>query len=108
MLGNSLNDLEDEVVDSIKNYSNIKTMIDTHNAILANTDPMEEFKKYQEYIEHIHVSEVDLKPIHNISFHKNFAETLKNLTYKKVITYELSEHDNLENNISTFNKLYNN
>jgi sugar phosphate isomerase/epimerase len=50
VLGNSLNDLEDEVVDSIKNYSNIKTMIDTHNAILANTDPMEEFKKYQEYI----------------------------------------------------------
>jgi len=98
----------EEVVDNIKNYSNIKTMIDTHNSILANTDPIEEFKKYQEYIEHIHVSEVDLKPIHNISFHKNFAETLKNLTYKKVITYELSEHDNLENNISTFNKLYNN
>jgi sugar phosphate isomerase/epimerase len=96
----------DEIVDSIKNYSNIKTMIDTHNSVLANTDPIEEFKKYQEYVYHIHVSEIGLKPIDNISFHKNFAETLKNLLYNKVITYELLEHNNLENNISIFSKIY--
>jgi len=92
----------------IKNkYKNIKTMIDTHNLILEGYDPSVEFLKYKNQINHIHISEVNLKPISNLEFHKNFSNILKVGNYEKTITYEVNNLINIDTNINTFIELYN-
>lgn len=78
------------------NLQNIKTMIDTHNLLNEGFDPIKEFERNIEVIEHIHISENDLKPIHNIEFHKSFAEALKSNWYNKGVTYEVKKTDSLD------------
>lgn len=47
----------DEIVSflSMGGFSNIKTMIDTHNLLYENALPSEEYQKYSSYISHVHV-----------------------------------------------------
>ena len=57
-----------EIVDFIvsNDLKNIKTMIDTHNIIMENQDPLNELKTYFNYIKHIHISEPGLKKLNNM------------------------------------------
>lgn len=98
-----------EIVDFIEKNKliNIKTMIDTHNLKLEGYDPIVELKKYYDYINHIHISEIKLLPITNPEDHITFSNELKNIGYNKIITYEVLKCDNLENELDTFIKIYN-
>ena len=88
------------------NFKNIQTMIDTHNLILENLDPIIELKKNFNRISHIHISEKNLLPITEESFHQDFSKTLKMLNYKKIVTYEFKPSENFIQNLETFTKLY--
>lgn len=97
-----------EIVKFIKdnNFKNIRTMIDTHNLLNENLNPIEELEKNINFIEHVHVSENQLKPIENIDFHKDFAKALKKNNYKFNVTYEVKKTDNLEASIEQFSLIY--
>lgn len=90
----------------INDFRNIKTMIDTHNSILENSDPIIELNHFFDYIEHIHVSEVKLTPLVGIPFHEKFSNEIKKCGYDKTITFELGMFDNFSNSINTFSKIY--
>jgi D-psicose/D-tagatose/L-ribulose 3-epimerase len=92
---------------NLNNFSNIKTMIDTHNLLLESEDPIEIIEKYYNHIYHIHISENKLLPLSDLEFHKKFSEKIKSLGYENIITYELLPCDNLEEKIKVFTKIYN-
>lgn len=96
-----------EIVDDIKNFSNIRTMIDTHNLILENISVTDSFLKYKKYIKHIHFSEKDLVPISDYSFYYNLIDFLKNEQYNEGITYELKLTDNIIKESKKFIELKN-
>jgi sugar phosphate isomerase/epimerase len=97
-----------EIVDFIKKngFKNIKTMIDTHNVILENENPIEILELYYDYIEHIHISEVNLSPFKNNEFHNNFSKKLQEMKYSKIITYEVLKHDSLRDSVKSFVDTY--
>lgn len=97
-----------EIIKFIEKHKlrNIKTMIDTHNSILENRNPIIELVDFFDYIEHIHVSEIDLKPIVINDFHIQFSNKLKEMKYNKTITYEVIKTDDIFFSIDTFSKLY--
>lgn len=97
-----------EIVDFLEknNFTKIKTMVDTHNSILENQNPIVEYDNYSKFIEHIHISEKKLLPLEDIKFHTEFSNFLRKKEYKNIITYELLECDNLYDTIKTFNELY--
>jgi len=95
-----------EFIDSNK-LTNIKTMVDTHNLILENQNPIDNLEKYFQYIYHIHISEPKLSCIKDEFFHKQFSNKIKELGYNKIITYEVNKCEDLENSIELFSKIYN-
>jgi len=98
-----------EIVDFIdqNKFINIKTMIDTHNLILEGNDLIIELNKYYNYINHIHISEVNLSPITNPEIHIKFSNELKKMRYDKIITYEVLKCDNVESELKRFIEIYN-
>jgi sugar phosphate isomerase/epimerase len=84
------------------NFNNIKTMIDTHNIILENQDPIEIFISHYDYINHIHISEKKLNPFTPSDFHLNFSKIIKNKKYNKTITYEVLKHDKFYESTKNF------
>ena len=84
-----------QIVPDIEKYSNIKTMIDTHNLILEGENIIEQYKKYSDYIKHIHISEKDLKPIKDWSKYYEFVDLLREQCYSYGITYELKPPENI-------------
>ena len=97
-----------EIVNFLKthNFTHIKTMIDTHNSILENKNPLLEIVDNFEYINHIHISELDLKVIMENNFHYSFSDKLKFLGYNKTITYEVMKCDEILESIKVFSKIY--
>lgn len=95
----------DEIVEDIKNFSNIKTMIDTHNLILENKNIQDTYKKYKNYIKHIHFSEKDLVPIDNYSFYINLVDFFIENGYNYGITYELKDTNSIIEESKKFIKL---
>jgi sugar phosphate isomerase/epimerase len=98
-----------EIVDFIiqNKFSNIKTMIDTHNVILENQTPSKILLKNILYIDHIHVSEIGLGDFIESDSHLELAKTLKNINYDKLIIYESKPSFNLLKSIELFSKIYN-
>jgi sugar phosphate isomerase/epimerase len=99
-----------EIVEFIKNneLTNIRTMIDTHNLILENCNPTIEFVKYNDYINHIHVSETGLAPITENETHRVFSKKLVESDYSGVITYEAKKDNKFIESLKVFNDLYKN
>lgn len=97
-----------EIIDflSVFQFKNIKTMIDTHNLILEGDDPIKVLNKNYNFIGHIHISEVNLKPIINETFHRKFFESIQSIEYKGIVTYELLNSQDLEKDIYKFTKIY--
>lgn len=97
-----------EIVNFIKknNFYNIKTMICTHNLFLENESIFDNFINYQDYIKHIHISEIDLKPIKNFHIHQQFSSLLKKYNYNDSITYEIKKCDEIYETINDFVKIY--
>lgn len=88
-------------------FSNIKTMIDTHNVILENQNPSKLFLENTAYIDHIHVSEIGLGDFVKSDEHIELSNTLKNNNYNGLIIYESKPSLNLLKNIELFSKIYN-
>lgn len=98
----------EEIVSFIRknNFNSIKTMIDTHNSILENKNPISEYNKFKDYVEHIHVSEKGLLPIVLKDFHVEFSRILKSTSYNKMITYEVIKTQDTFKSIETFKEIY--
>ena len=94
-----------QIVPDIEKYSNIKTMIDTHNLILEGENIIEQYKKYSDYIKHIHISEKDLQPIEDWSKYYEFVDLLEEQCYSYGITYELKPPENIIEESNKFLKL---
>lgn len=90
----------------INNFRNIKTMIDTHNSLLENSDPMVELIHFFDYIQHIHVSEIKLEPLKDIKFHEDFSKIIKKQKYDKAITFELGKCEDFSNAVNIFANIY--
>lgn len=91
----------------INQFNNIKTMIDTHNAELENDFYLNDKLKYfDNYIEHIHVSEIKLVNIKENELHKNFNLVLDFISYNKTITYEVLNNEGVLDSIKKFVELY--
>ena len=99
----------DEIIGFIEHnkFVNIKTMIDTHNLILENNDPVIELLKYKDYIKHIHISEKNLDLFKTNEMHQRFSNQLNKIDYKGIVTYEVKKQDNLLDSIVEFSKIYN-
>jgi len=97
-----------EIVDfiTLNQLKNIKTMIDTHNIILEDSDPIKELEYNYEYINHIHISEKKLGPINNPNFHLKFSNQIKELGYNKTITYEVMKCENIMDSVKNFYEIY--
>jgi sugar phosphate isomerase/epimerase len=89
------------------NFNNIKTMIDTHNIILEGSNPAEKFMEYQEYIDHVHVSEIGLNSFKESDMHHQLAETLHTNQYDGLVVYECNQSATLFNDIVSFANIYN-
>ena len=96
----------DEIVSFLRehNYTNIFTMIDTHNLFLEKQDPIEKYLQYKDYIKHIHVAEIGLGQLKSKSFHKKFAKVLED--YEHVITHEIRDRENFKKSLKTFKEIY--
>jgi sugar phosphate isomerase/epimerase len=97
-----------EIVDfiTLNQLKNIKTMIDTHNIILEDSDPLKELEDNYEYINHIHISEKKLTPIKNANFHLKFSNQIKELGYNNTITYEVMKCENIMDSVKNFYEIY--
>lgn len=97
-----------EIVNFIKfnNLKNIKTMIDTHNIVLEGGDPIKIFETYYDEINHIHISEKKLLPLHNLDFHNKFSKSIKKTKYDGIITYEVLKCENIMESVKQFYKIY--
>ena len=99
----------DEIVNFIdmNNFTNIKTMIDTHNIILEGQDPSEIFLKYQSHIKHIHVSENELSNLKDSIQHNKLSQVLHDHNYDGLIVYECIKTATLLGDIKLFSYIYN-
>ena len=89
------------------NFYDIKTMIDTHNIILEGQNPAEKFIEYREYIDHVHVSELELANFKESDMHHQLAETLHAYQYDGLVVYECNQSATLFNDIMSFANIYN-
>jgi sugar phosphate isomerase/epimerase len=98
-----------EIVSFIQknNFNNIKTMIDTHNIILENQSPSNIFTEYYSYIDHIHISEINLESFKPSNYHYELSNKLKEFNYKGLVIYECKKSNSLIEDIKTFSKIYN-
>jgi sugar phosphate isomerase/epimerase len=97
-----------EIVDFIihNDFKNIKTMVDTHNVKLEGLDPLNEFRNNIQYINHIHISEPNLKTLSDFDLHKEFSKLLKSFNYNGIITYEVNKCDNIIESVKDFYLIY--
>ena len=98
-----------EIVDFIKtnNFKNISTMIDTHNILLENENPVIIFNQYKDYIKHIHISEEKLDSFIESDNHNALSELLTTSEYNDLIIYEAKLTPQLKKDIKLFSKTYN-
>jgi sugar phosphate isomerase/epimerase len=98
-----------EIIDFIlcNKFSNIKTMIDTHNIILENQTPSQIFNENFQHIDHIHVSEFGLKDFTPSKNHTELAKAIKYSGYNGLIIYEAKPSLNFMESIKLFTQTYN-
>jgi len=87
-------------------YKNIVTMCDTHNSWLEGQDPNDELTKYKDYIKHIHISEVNLDIITDSKKHDEIKQTLMEINFDGLLTYEVKPNENLNQSIKLFSEIY--
>jgi sugar phosphate isomerase/epimerase len=97
-----------EVVEFIdmNGFSNISTMIDTHNVILENEIPYASYIENIDMVKHIHVSEVGLTDYKHSNIHSDLANALKVSNYEGLLIYEAKPSANLAESLTLFKKTY--
>jgi sugar phosphate isomerase/epimerase len=81
-------------------------MVDTHNVKLEGLNPLNETKKHIDYINHIHVSEPNLKTLSDFEFNKEFSQLLKSFNYNGIITYEVNKCNGIIESVKDFYLIY--
>jgi sugar phosphate isomerase/epimerase len=90
----------------LHNFSNVKTMIDTHNLILEGLNPATELLNHFRHIHHVHISEAGLTGFAESEFHRAFSNALKSTQYSGLITYETLNSKNLIDEVTRFTKYF--
>jgi sugar phosphate isomerase/epimerase len=100
----------DEIVDflNIGNFTNISTMIDTHNLIEEHVNILDTLDKHLTKISHIHISEKDLGPLIESRHHLELSYELRKLNYNKMVTYEALHLQNIVESTKKFTDIYGN
>ena len=88
-------------------FSNIKTMIDTHNILNEKQIPSNICSAYHKHIKHVHVSENNLTNFKNSTEHVKLADMLRNINYNGIVVYECMNTTTLFNDIKLFSNIYN-
>lgn len=98
----------DEIIKflDINDFTNIKTMIDTHNIILEGQPPAEVFEMYHSYIKHVHVSENNLSNFKDSKYHHDLSDKLIKLKYDGLVVYECMKSPTLLGDIKLFSYIY--
>ena len=94
-----------QIVPDIEGYTNVRTMIDTHNVLLEGGDLFDTYDAYSKYIKHIHFSEKNLEPIGDYSLLKDFTQYLRQAGYEYGVTYELKQTPDIAHHKQEFLKL---
>ena len=72
------------------NHSNFRLLLDTKAIFFSQENPLIVLDKYQKYIQHIHVSDQDLKEPGTINKnHSDIAKAIKNISYNKFLSLEM-------------------
>lgn len=97
-----------EIVEFIQlgRFTNISTMIDTHNIVLEEQSPDSVYESNSKFIKHIHVSEINLGDFNISKAHNKLAKVLKADKYENLIVYESKASDNFLDSIQSFAKIY--
>ncbi len=97
-----------EIADFIRKnrFTNIRTMIDTHNIINEGQSPSQIFEEFADLIHHVHVSENELSSFQESEEHRKLAKSLKEFNYRGIITYEVKPQSNLEESLKQFKSIY--
>lgn len=69
-------------------FSNISTMIDTHNSWLEHRRTCDDICMFRDVIDHVHASEVKLQGFTSVNEHTMIAQALNNINYQHVVTFE--------------------
>jgi sugar phosphate isomerase/epimerase len=69
-------------------FSNISTMVDTHNSWLEHRRTCDDIFTFRDVIDHVHASEVKLQGFTSVGEHANIAQALSNINYQHVVTFE--------------------
>ena len=95
-----------EIVNFIVNnkLKNIRTMVDTHNAMLEGEDPCLLYLRWKQYIGHIHIAEIGLGRLKSVEMHLKFSNTIRD--YKDVITHEITDKLRFAESVKTFSEIY--
>ena len=100
----------DEIVDflNIGNFTNISTMIDTHNLIEEQVNILDTLGRHLDKISHIHISEKNLGPLIKSQHHLELSYELRKLNYSKMVTYEALNLENIVESTKKFTDIYGN
>jgi sugar phosphate isomerase/epimerase len=90
------------------NFTNIYTMIDTHNLIEEHENILDTLHKYLDKILHIHISEKDLGPLIESQLHFDLSYELRKLKYSGMLTYEALNLTNILESTKKFTDIYGN
>lgn len=69
-------------------YTNICTMVDTHNSWLESRDAALDVRDFKDFIRHVHASEAKLQGFTSTSKHQQVAAALADARYDGVVTFE--------------------
>lgn len=86
-------------------FTNVGTMLDMHSCMHENLDVVTEYQRFNKYIQHVHVNEMDLGKLYSIEAHNRFAKELHKSNYQGIITLETIKPDCYDS-VNIFEKIY--
>lgn len=86
-----------QAIDFVKevNLDSIKVNYDL-GTVIYNNESIEIIKENIKYINHIHISEPNLKTIEKREIHKKLIKLLNSLNYKRYVSIEMKNNENID------------
>jgi sugar phosphate isomerase/epimerase len=83
-------------------FSNISTMVDTHNSWLEHRCTCDDIDMFRDVINHVHASEVKLQGFTSLNEHAMIAQALNNINYQHVVTFESMNLNGVDNFVEIY------